>query len=308
MKEQPHCQILLFGGLGNQLFQIAAGLHAANGRPLVINTSFIDRKRNKNWFDDHHEFAKIDKIFINNSRSFNWIAKRLIGLAIRSSAVKLNTGKNKIIMSTARKFLQKLLKKIVFQNSDVYIADGIGFDSQLPTESNTITLIGYFQSYKWIYSEEKIIQLMRQLTKCESKQARSSHEVLLQIRLGDFESVSGFQVVDTSYIKNALKYLSEIQEIKSIRVYSDESDRAKKLFRNWRNIELTYDESDHLDPLSTLKDMATFQNYIISSSTFGIWGAILAQESQNVVAPTPWFSKSIEPAHLLPPSWFRAER
>lgn len=85
MSQLESCRVLLFGGLGNQLFQIAAGLHVANGRPLVIDTSFIDKKNNKNWFSDHNKFAKINEVVIENSSSLNWFSKRLIGLAIRSS-------------------------------------------------------------------------------------------------------------------------------------------------------------------------------------------------------------------------------
>lgn len=305
MNQRPSCSVLLFGGLGNQLFQIAAGLHNANGQRLLLDTSFIDRNKEKNWFTDHDEFAEIDEIVIDNVRSLNWISKKLIGLGIRSSSIELTLNKKTGTLVTLRKILSVLLSKIVFKNSKVYIANGIGFDSELPTDS---ILIGYFQSYKWIYSDASILTAIRELIRCGSDQSRSSAEVLLQVRLGDFESTAGFQVIDESYVKKAISHISNSVEIKSIMVYSDDSTRAKNLLRNWRDIEITYDESGQLHPLSTLENMATYQNHIISSSTFGIWAAILAQKSQNVIAPTPWFSKSVEPRFLLPPSWFRVER
>jgi hypothetical protein len=127
-------------------------------------------------------------------------------------------------------------------------------------------------------------------------------------RMGDFEFTPGFQVIDLSYITKAVKHIRENFEITSIVVYSDDFTRAKDLLKDWRDIELTFNESDQLNPLATLNEMASFRNHIISSSTFGIWCAILAQESQNVVVPTPWFAKSKEPRNLLPPTWFRVAR
>ena len=237
MNQGPSCSVLLFGGLGNQLFQIAAGLHNANGQRLLLDTSFIDRNREKNWFTDHDEFAEIDEIVIDNVRSLNWISKKLIGLAIRSSSVELTLNKKTGTLITLRKILSFLLSKIVFKNSKVYIANGIGFDSELPTDS---ILIGYFQSYKWIYSDASILTAIRELIRCGSDQSRSSAEVLLQVRLGDFESTAGFQVIDESYVKKAISHISNRVEIKSIMVYSDDSTRAKNLLRNWRDIEITY--------------------------------------------------------------------
>lgn len=308
MNKLESCRVLLFGGLGNQLFQIAAGLHVANGRPLMIDTSFIDKKNNKNWFYEHSKFARIDGIVIENSPSLNWFSKRLIGLAIRSSTKEVIFDKHRVKAPTSRRVLSKILNKLVFKNSKVYIANGIGFDSEVPTNSKNVTLIGYFQSYRWIDLDKRTLTTIRELIRCRSDHQRSSSEVLLQVRLGDFESTPGFQVIDLSYINNAIKHIRKNLEITSIVVYSDDSTRAKNLLIDWRDIQLIFDESDQSHPLTTLNEMTSFQNHVISSSTFGIWCAILAPESQNVVVPTPWFPKSVEPRDLLPPTWFRVER
>ncbi|ASY24521.1 Alpha-1,2-fucosyltransferase-like protein [Candidatus Planktophila lacus] len=308
MSQLESCRVLLFGGLGNQLFQIAAGLHAANGRPLVIDTSFIDKKNNKNWFYEHSKFAKINEVVIDNSSSLNWFSKRLIGLAIRSSTREVIFDKQKVKLLNSRRVLSKFLGNLVFSNSKVYIANGIGFDSEVPTNSKNATLIGYFQSYRWIELDKRTLTTIQKLIGYRSDRQRSSGEVLLQVRLGDFESTPGFQAIDFSYINNAIKQIRENLEITSIVVYSDDSVRAKNLLQDWRDIELIFDESDQLHPLTTLNEMTSFQNHVISSSTFGIWCAFLAPESQIVVAPTPWFPKSVEPRDLLPPTWFRVER
>jgi hypothetical protein len=91
-------------------------------------------------------------------------------------------------------------------------------------------------------------------------------------------------------------------------VFSDDTEGARKILTLLNESRLSFPDSKLESALNTLRVMTEFQNHVISSSTFGFWGAILAKRSSNVIAPNPWFREAIDPKDLIPPGWIRLER
>jgi hypothetical protein len=308
VKTEPICRVLLFGGLGNQLFQIAAAMHVANSQKILLDTSLIERKKNSNWFKEHKDFELGEHLMIEDSSSLNWLSSKIVGYAIRNSVHLIETDKKLFCTLLLRKITSNILSLFVFRNHEVHIANGLGYDVKLKSKQTNVLLIGYFQSYKWLKSDDDIINAIRNLIGCDLTKENDRDQTLLQIRLGDFVNSKDFFPVDTSYLKKAIKMIELKQSIRKIVVYSDDIEGAKLVLSEIEEGRLSFNEAITESVLSTLRSMTEFQNHIISSSTFGFWGAILANQSSNVVAPMPWFQDSIDPKDLIPPSWSRIAR
>lgn len=308
MKTEPICRVLLFGGLGNQLFQIAAAMHVANVRQLVVDTSLIKHNKKSNWFKEHKEWELGEQISFAKTNQLNWLSRRIVGYAIRNSARAINKDDKFNRTLILRKITSIFLSLFVFRNHEVHIANGLGYHSELKSKPGNLLLIGYFQSYRWLTSDENILNNIRKLIGCESTEEKARDESLLQIRLGDFLNSRDFSPIDTTYIKRAIKLIESKQRIRKIEVYSDDSVGAKLISAKLDDYELGFNDAKSESALKSLRSMTAFKNHIISSSTFGFWGAILANQSSNVVAPIPWFKDAMEPKDLIPPGWSRIER
>jgi len=308
MKTAPICRVLLFGGLGNQLFQIAAAKYVANSKTIILDTSLILCNKNSNWFQEHTKFEFSEQINIENSRKLNWLSSKIVGYAIRNSAHMINKDNKSIYNSYLRKITARILSLFVFRNHEVHIANGLGYDEELKSIQRDVLIIGYFQSYKWMESDVAVKDSIKKMIGCDLTKKRESGEALLQIRLGDFLNSEDFFPVDIAYIRKAIDLIELKHEITKIEVFSDDTEGARKILEKLNEDKLYFSESKSESALNTLRNMTEFENHIISSSTFGFWGAILAKQSSSVVAPTPWFRDAMDPKDLIPPHWSRIQR
>ncbi len=308
MKNAHSCRVLLFGGLGNQLFQIAAAKHVANSKKIILDTSFVMNDSNPNWFKEHTKFDLTQQIKLENSRKLNWLSRRVIGYAIRNSTQLIQKNLKYIPILLLRKFTSKIISLFVFKNCEVLIANGLGYDEKLKQKKRDVLMIGYFQSYKWMESDSEIIPLIRKLIGCEFVKEKEVDLALLQIRLGDFLNSDDFLPINIDYISKAIDLIQLKQEIRKIEVFSDDTAGARKILSGVSEHKLYFSDSKSESALTSIRAMTAFQNHIISSSTFGFWGAILAKQTSNVVAPIPWFRDAIDPKDLIPPGWSRISR
>jgi hypothetical protein len=66
--------------------------------------------------------------------------------------------------------------------------------------------------------------------------------------------------------------------------------------------------ADYVMPCNTavtdLSLLSSFKNHIIANSSFGWWGAWLAN-SNTVVSPRNWFTNGLDTTDLIPDRWIR---
>lgn len=311
-KQTNHVTVYLTGGMGNQLFQIAAGLSLSKARTISVIQKLGNPRASRHGLASALQFNFGDTVSIYPDEEFGqfwkkcaaWILRR--GVSEKSVEQKLHLG------NTLDRIVTFLLRARFKFRYKISSAKGVGY-CELKEPNSPTLLIGYFQSYKWLASESvqaimRSISTPRWNTTLEYFRAKAESEnpLVLHIRLGDYVSEPNIGLLPQSYYSNALKEIFLHGEFGKIWVFSDDIDLAMtklppELFPFYEKI-LVPENSDAL----TLQIMRYGTGYILSNSTFGWWAANLSHSaSPVVVVPDRWFYTLAEPESLIPRNWVR---
>lgn len=307
--------IHLMGGLGNQLFQIAAGLSVSlkSGNSLVIDESFGTYRKNILGQADLHGYGVSKHYSFFHTAKPNRLFSRSLGLLIRFS---LNTSRSKFtkmakcLLST----INSLYLSICLGTSvKIWSANVLGYE-KITADKVSNYLLGYFQTYKFA-SEDQIKLILNGLS--VSDPSVTSHKeiylgtktLIVHIRLGDYKELPNFGLLSKNYYDDAITLMMTKFGFKNICVYSDSIDDAKEFIPH-RYLKLCYwMDSKNESAVVTLEKMRCGSGYIIANSSFSWWGAFLSHTiNAPVIAPKPWFAGMDEPNELIPPTWIRINR
>ena len=271
--------VVLQGGLGNQMFQYAAGrsLALARGVDLVLSTSaFLSKQRapttREYELGGYHILATI----------FDAAHEREVALACR-----------------LRGFSRLLTPW------GVRTEHGARYDPSLLEAVDGTVLRGYWQSERYFKHCKEAIA--RELTPIEPlpavhdtwrRKMMSGPSVSVHIRRGDYvaaASTASFHgALPLTYYQSAIERILEVESAPIFFVFSD--DPA------WCKSNLTFDgyEVHHVSEAlasSGLQDMALMRScrhHIIANSSFSWWSAWLAgvdrRDDGVVIAPRQWFA------------------
>ncbi len=296
--------IFLFGGLGNQLFQIAAGIRFANGSKIVIDLSLMNPKPEIGRLDsDLFNWQKIvDSEFRIQHKSYFF--RRLCNLSIRLSSMDYSSRWFKHLYLFLNKVLRNLLRAITGMNWQ--ISKGVGFDNSLDMRKSGV-LLGYFQTYE--FSTELLeIQLSGSSKKLQSELTYmvDSNTIVVHVRLGDYRNESNFGIQNPEYFFAALEKLWVTKKYNSISLFSDEIDVAISYIPLELREQVRTYSPIQFNPAETLELMRHGNAYILSNSTFSWWAAQLSYtENPRIIVPKKWFTTASEPVNLIPQSWER---
>lgn len=276
------------GGLGNQLFQYAAGRALAEHHKVLfkIDKSYYDRV-------SHRKF-EMDKFNLD------------LTYATQEEITKAT---NKNIFKKAVSKLQPPHKKIIFTEPHYNY-----YDKFFQAPANTF-LIGLWQSEKYFNSIADLVRKEFTLTIniADSVRERAAHiqqeqSVSVHIRRGDYENPKVQQHLGLqphAYYKKALQLLQEkVGEVKAY-FFSDDIDFVKKNFD--LNIPHEFVSSSETNHYEDFYLMQHCQHNIIANSTFSWWCAWLnANENKVVIAPKKWFVDEANSApDLIPAKWIK---
>lgn len=183
----------------------------------------------------------------------------------------------------------------------------------LPRRTRALYVVGYWQNYTTVAGAAATLRQEfrlraeatgRNLDLLRRIQA-TSNSVSVHVRGGDYAlAVEGNIVLPGSYYARAIEMLRERYEDLEFFVFSDDMPFARKLLP--ANLRATFvegndDHASHED----LRLMSACRHHIIANSTFSWWGAWLeAQPEAVVIAPRHWL---LEPdsffPDLFPPQW-----
>ncbi|PIY93592.1 MAG: alpha-1,2-fucosyltransferase [Candidatus Magasanikbacteria bacterium CG_4_10_14_0_8_um_filter_32_14] len=271
----------LSGGLGNQMFQYAAGysLSLNNRIPLNLDLSSFEHKKT----GITHRYFLLNKFNIDRNILINHMEK----------------------ISGYRKFLSKFITKFFGENFYYNI-----------TFLSSKYLDGYFQSEKYFKNIEDILRkeftLKNEMSvvarQVESKISNSINSVSLHIRRGDYvldnKTNSYHGICDLDYYKKAVEYFKNKLGELNIFVFSDDIAWVKE---NLRLENLYFVSSPDIKDYEELILMSRCKHNIIANSSFSWWGAWLnANKNKTVITPKKWFQKyNINQKHIVPKSWIR---
>lgn len=262
----------LKGGLGNQLFQYAAGKALANqlGSAFSIDTEFYLKP--------------------NSNRKL-----KLPDIGIHAATNNLS----KTLRITNKLTSQLLPSRINRRINYLYEPADYAYHCFSCDSTQHVYLDGYWQSEKYFLDIKQ--QLLAEVdlstieTAADAVALPSENTVAVHIRRGDFISKNSSQALSIDFVNQAML---EFGTNVDFMFFSDDINWCKDNIKG-DNLAFANNKSD----LQDLKQMSEAAHNIIANSTFSWWSAWLNKnESQRVIAPQPWTNENTH-KDILPASW-----
>lgn len=317
MAKKPRVILTLTGGLGNQLFQLAAALSVRKfpGEKIGLDWGIGRPRLNKLAVPDLASFNLPNGVSLLPKRRFSWLASKSNGYLLRMGFAPKSferVAPIRFIIRTAG----NLVATMYFRSKRVsYVCDSLGFSPILDPESPFV-LIGYFQSY--IYAEKSgVLEELRKMKPVESSveidnltfASSAEKPLVVHFRFGDYKNENAFGIPSVEYYRKGITELWKTGNYKSIWVFSDEIDLAKLKFPQEYISYVRWIEEIGESAGLTLEAMRLGHGFVIANSSFSFWGAMLAHGDTKVevVAPDPWFQGTESPNELVPNYWLRIQ-
>jgi hypothetical protein len=280
----------LTGGLGNQLFQYAAGFSLAQHHKVAL-------KVNPN------SFSAADLI-TGTQRKFE--LRHFQQSPIIATQEEINSF---LQQSVFQKALEKLLP---FHRRHIYKEKEVTFDSHFFKAKNDVYLKGNRQSEQYFFPYKDELRSALQINQESIKNvqhraidARSQESVALHIRRGDYLTNIAMDVlglIPVEHYKKAYSLLKEKTKIACAYIFSDDIEWAKD------NLSLPVDMK--FISQSAIEDfylISQCKHQIIANSTFSWWAAWLNPNPDKIViAPKKWFNNALyDTRDLIPDSWIK---
>jgi hypothetical protein len=303
--------IVLLGGLGNQLFQLAFMMSRNNSKEIFIETSLGSPRKNSEGLAELLSFKLPDSVQGVTFRS-NLFSRKFFNITLRYSLISNRIPKClNVLVYLGLSFITTLSLR---SWARVVASDQIGLGNISTNRIRSSDLcVGYFQSDKYV-SSEVLTQLKKLELNIESEvlqgfrlAAFQEHPIMLHVRLGDYVNEPGIGILPVSYYFDAIEKIRKTHPKNPIWVFSDEIEKART-YLDKSGTELEFIKDNWNSSAITFEVMRLGSAYIIANSTFSYWAAMLSREEKPVViAPDPWFMKTQSPNQIIPNHWDRIQ-
>ena len=304
----PDILVSLTGGLGNQLFQLAAGLYKGQLSPIKIEWDLGKPRKNSQGFPEIKSFKLPAIIGFDNIRKNSWIYSKAFGYLLRTGFSPSKFERNQLYKITS-KFAGQVLFFFRFRvYRKLHISNDIGYsDFDMQKRSH---LIGYFQSYVWTQRKE-VFEFLKNLSIGDSPEYRKFIELskiekplVVHIRLTDYLEEELLGIPSVKYYENAIGNQLKSGRYNKIWAFSDDPDQAANWLKGLDSNLIRWIPKIGDSDLNTFELMRLGHGYVIANSTFSWWAARLSHSSNPIVIyPKPWFRSMKEPNKLMPPEW-----
>lgn len=278
--------IVLFGGLGNQMFQYAAGRALA----IRLNTEI-----------------RIDlSLFYQKTKSKR--TYRPYALSVFEEQGNCSHRKSSSFFIRLFYKLQKFPKLLRFARlfiRGVIFRDGhpLNFNSAICELKNNVILMGYFQNELYFKENEKLIRQSFQFPllpmgelRTIGQQICSCESISIHVRRGDYitnaKAANNFASLSMEYYEWAMNYIEAKVKNPHYFLFSDDQDWVKANFilvKEKMTIVNLSGYSDYRD----MQLMSMCKHNITANSSFSWWGAWLnSNPDKIVIAPNEWFRKT----------------
>lgn len=301
---------LLMGGLGNQLFQLAAALnYNETGSSVVLVDKIGNPRTNKMGHAEISSFRLPPNVYLQEIKLKSVLLKKVINLGIRLSAKKQET---EIVRLGYRFFSQILAIMLRSGNNYVCISNGVGYDSNFKASQKGIN-IGYFQSHIYLNNYNTFHSMQGLIINDPSVEfqqmvarAKVDAPLVVHVRLGDYKTENSFGIPSAKYYSEALEYFEKSDPALRIWLFSNEPREAITLIPEKFRERTEIVSVESFSSAETLELMRYGSSYIIANSSFSWWGAALSfTTNAKVIAPKPWFRSSGTPNELVPGTWLQ---
>jgi hypothetical protein len=273
------------GGLGNQMFQYAAGRAAAlkTGLPLVLDKRHYNRSREHGYGLDRFRLADTPM-----------------------DAAKLPPAPREQPVAHA---LWRLLKR----QPQLQREAGVAFDPAIAAISGPAWIEGYFQSERYFADHADTIRAELTLAAPpDQENARwlagieaEPHAVSLHVRRGDYVRNAQFAArhgtCTPDYYARALAHIADKTGTEPVvYAFSDDPDWVRDNLHLPAEIRIP-GHNDAARNTEDLRLMSACRHHIVANSSFSWWGAWLNPRADKIVAaPARWFA---DPDYHNPDIW-----
>jgi len=286
----------ILGGLGNQMFQYAAGkaLALKSGQDLMVDIAEFS------GYQLHHGF-ELNRLFNCNAE------------------IASHKDVSNILGWQAPKFAQRFLIKPqlkLLRRKSLVVEPHYHHWPMLNEIKGNAYLLGYWQSEKYFadYANEtrKDFTFKLPLSKKNSdlaNQISSFNSVSLHVRRGDYVTNAKnifIGVCPLSYYEETIELIKSRVESPVFFVFSDDMDWLKSNLKLDAKTVLVNHNSGS-ESYNDMRLMSVCKHHIIANSSFSWWGAWLNPNPKKIViAPKKWFaSDAFDTSDLIPSSWIR---
>ncbi len=285
------------GGIGNQLFQYAAGRQVAerNNTALALHAPQLERN--------------VENI---TPRKYALGAFRITERIASDAEVRQLTLRDRMTGSVTRALLKigsPERRREFFEKSSRY-------DPAFEELGCNVYLSGYFQSEKYFHSIRDVLRSEVQLKHPMSGSAAEVAErirnepaaVSIHFRRGDYATnpaAAGHHgVLPPDYFRAAMAEISRCVQRPHFFVFSDEPDWAET---HMNGAAYTVVRGKGKTDAEDMMLIAACRHHVISNSSFSWWGAWLSDNNGKIViAPRKWFVKPGEDSSdIVPAGWLR---
>lgn len=284
----------IIGGLGNQMFQYAAGhaLSLKNGQALRLDVS---------GFAGYglHQGFELQRVFDCPARIASEADVRSI------LGWQFSPGIRQIV---ARPGLA------AFRRKGFSVEPHFHYWPEIRKVPRDCYLVGYWQSEKYFQDTAAVIRadftfkspLVNRNAEL-AEQIGQANVVSLHVRRGDYakypKTNATHGLCSLDYYRAAIQYVADRVEQPYFFIFSDDIAWVKDNLK--MDMPCQYvDHNQGAESYNDMRLMSLCRHHIIANSSFSWWGAWLNPDPGKIaIAPKKWFTTSQDTSDLLPTSW-----
>lgn len=256
--------INLSGGLGNQLFQVAAGSHLKLQNIEVV----LDPIEN-----DLNGYRKTRIMELSKGMGLNLIQRSQISKAF-------------IRLIGIRKIIHFLILRDAYKELEPF--EILEVNQSNPPKR----VVGYWQN------KQMALHVKNYLDEKNDSEIKTN-QLAIHVRRGDYLNLAHqlHGALHGDYFLAATKSIIEHKKIDKIAIFSDSINQVME--ESWVGLlpDIEIEFSQNSDPWESLLEMSSFETIICSNSTFSWWAAFL-NKNKTIVLPDHWFRNFRIPAGL----------
>ena len=284
----------IIGGLGNQMFQYAAGraLSLVRGDTFKLDISSFAN------YGLHHGF-ELEKVFncpVELSREaevrgvLGWqYAPAIRGILSRPSMA-------------------------VFRRAGFVVEPNVALGQAVHGMHRDCYLLGYWQSEKYfkdifdqVRADFSFRMPLKGLNVKLADQIYQLNSVSLHVRRGDYVNDVGTNAVhglcSLDYYRESIGHIASRVQQPHFFIFSDDIDWVKaNLSLDFPHYYIGHNKG--AESYNDMQLMSFCKNHIVANSSFSWWGAWLSRNASGIViAPRRWYTYETKPLDLIPESW-----
>ena len=285
------------GGLGNQLFQYAAGRRLAS----IHNTEL---KLDVSSFETY----KLHRY------SLNYLAIK----APEASRAEIEALRGNMEGGKLSKLVERLRRRKLFPKNPHYIKEvDQGFNPKILDLPDDVYLDGYWQNEKYFKDREILIReeyVLKEPLSGESnnlsERILSSNSVSIHVRRADYVANQAnqkiYEILGPDYYSKSIEAVKNQVEDPQGFIFSDDISWVRENFK----LDLPTFYVDFNGPEKNYEDMylmSLCRHHIIANSSFSWWGAWLGNNSDKLVfAPKHWYrNRVLDNKNSYPDGWIK---